>query len=450
MKENRLGTAPVGRLLLSMSLPITISMLIQALYNIVDSMYVAHLSQDALTSVTLAFPIQNLFIAVAVGTGTGMNTLVSRRLGEHRPEEANQGALHGLLLLALSSIPFVLFGLLGVRGFYETQTTSATVIQGGIDYLTPVSCLCTFVFLQVFSEKALQSTGRATLSMVTQGVGALVNIILDPIMIFGYLGVPAMGIAGAAYATIIGQICGAVVGLIINHTLNHDIELHPSRFSFSWDIVKHIYAVGIPSSVTMAITSISTYLINGILGALSPVAVVTYGIFFRIQSFVFMPIFGVTSGMVPIISYNYGARRLDRMEETMKWATLVSWVISIGGTLLFTMAPEFILSFFDPDEALLAMGTTALKTLGLAFIFSGPEITASSIFLGLGRAMFSLAGTVTRQLIFLVPIMALLAKTTGLSGVWYGLVITEGLSFLIYGGLFLFIMRQVRRELKEA
>lgn len=450
MKENRLGTAPVGRLLVSMSLPITISMLIQALYNIVDSMYVAHLSQDALTSVTLAFPIQNLLIAVAVGTGTGMNTLVSRRLGEHRWEEANQGALHGLLLLTLSAIPFLLFGLFGVRGYYETQTKAASVIQGGIDYLTPVSCLCVFIFLQIFSEKALQSTGRASLSMVTQGVGALVNIILDPIMIFGYFGVPALGIAGAAYATVIGQICGAVVGLLINHTLNHDIELHPSRFSFSWDIVKHIYAVGIPSTVTMAITSISTYLINGILGALSPVAVVTYGIFFRIQSFVLMPIFGVTSGMIPIISYNYGARRLDRMEGTMKWATLMSWIISMGGTLLFTMAPEFTLSFFDPDEALLKMGTEAFKTLGLSFILVGPEIVASSIFLGLGRAMFSLAGTVARQLIFLVPIMAFLAKTRGLSGVWYGLVITEGLSSMIYVALFLFIMAQVRREVKEA
>ena len=420
-----MGTAPIPPLLFSLALPMMISMLVQALYNIVDSIFVSYIGEAALSAVSLAFPVQNLMIAFAVGTGVGVNAHLSRCLGEGNQAEADRAAVNGLFLSAVSCLAFVLFGIFGVKPFFYSQTADPLIREYGVAYLGIVATFSIGCFLQCMLEKLLVATGRSSFAMASQLAGAVANIILDPIFIFGLLGMPKLGAAGAAVATVAGQFIGMGVGLFLNLTRNTDVHLSFKGFRPSGRTIRRIYQVGIPSIAMQAIGSVMTFLMNAILIGFSSTAVAVFGVYFKLQSFVFMPIFGINNGMVPIVSYNYGARKPDRIVSVIRLAVAAAVTIMLCGFAAAQLLPDKLLGIFNASPEMLSMGVPALRIISLHFLFAGFSVVCSSTFQSLGRGVLALIVSVVRQLVVLIPAAFLLAKVGGVNAVWWSFPIAE-------------------------
>lgn len=425
VKENKMGTMPINKLLISMSLPMIISMLVQALYNVVDSIFVSKISENALTAVSLAFPVQNFMIAVGVGTGVGINALLSRSLGEKKFEEANRAANNGIFLAVLSYFLFFIIGILFSKSFFQWQTDIKEIVDGGYTYLI-ICTTCSFgLYGQLVFEKLMQSTGKTLYSMMTQLTGAIINIILDPILIFGLFGFPKMGIAGAAIATVIGQTSGMSLGIYLNSTKNKEIQVKIKGFRPNLKTIKDIYSVGIPSIIMSSIGSVMTFGINKILLVFTSTATAVFGVYFKLQSFIFMPIFGINNGMVPIISYNYGAKHKDRLMETVKISIIYAIVIMIIGLCIFQIFTKELLGLFSASEEMINIGIPALRIISISFLFAGYCIVVGSMFQALGNGVMSLIVSIGRQLVVLLPVAYLLSKTNNLNVVWWAFPIAE-------------------------
>ena len=428
VQENKMGVMPVGKLLFSMSLPIMISMLVQALYNVVDSMFVARVSENALTALSMAFPIQNLMIAVSAGLGVGLNAVLSRALGAKDEKGVNRAATNGIMLLFICGLIFMLGGVTIVRPYFEMQTDIEEIVKSGIDYTTIVMVGSMGVFMQILFERLLQSTGRTLLTMISQGTGAIINIIFDPIFIFGLFGFPKMGVAGAAYATILGQWVAAVM----NIRKNPEVSISMKGFRPHGATLSRILAIGIPSVVMQSIGSVMTFLMNQILIAFSSTAVAVFGVYFKLQSFVFMPVFGLNNGTVPIVAYNFGARKGDRMKKTIKYSICAAVCIMIVGMLLFQSIPDRLLRLFDASDEMLRIGVPALRIISLAFPLAGFGIGASSVFQALGYSVYSMIVSLIRQLVVLIPCAYVIGRVTGdVTGVWWAFFIAELVSLMV-------------------
>lgn len=434
--ENKMGVMPVNKLLITMSLPIMISMIVQALYNIVDSIFVAKISEDALTAVSLAFPIQNFMIAVASGTGVGINAMLSKSLGEKRFDNADKAANNGVFLAFLSFIAFALIALLFSKSYFKTQTTNETIIKYGHQYILTCCILSIGIFGQITFERLLQSTGKTIFTMITQGTGAIVNIIFDPIFIFGLFGFPRMEVVGAALATVLGQMVAFIMGLIFNLKFNKEIHFNIKGFKPNINAIKRIYSVGIPSIIMMTIASIMTYGMNIILMEFTSTAVAVFGVYFKLQSFVFMPIFGLNNGLVPIISYNFGAQQKKRIISAIKLGILYAVIIMLIGFTVFQLIPEKLLAMFDASELMLKIGVPALKTISFSFLFAGFCVICGTVFQAFAHGFSSLIVSVVRQLVVLLPTAYLLSKTGDVNMVWWAFPIAE-LSSLTLSILFL-------------
>lgn len=449
--ENKMGVMPVGKLVVNVSLPMMISMLVQAMYNIVDSIFVAKLSENALTAVSLAFPLQTLLIAVGAGTGVGMNALLSKSLGEKNFEKANDTVNNGALIFLMSGILFLVLGCTVVKPFYAGQIGSAdpVIMEYGISYLTIVMVCSVGLMFQFFFERLLTSTGKTVYSMISQLSGAITNIILDPIMIFGLLGCPAMGVAGAAIATVIGQCVGACVGAFCHFRYNKEISLSLKGYQPSGKIIWIIYQVGIPSIVMQSIGSIMTYSMNLILMSFSATATAVFGVYFKLQSFFFMPVFGLNNGITPIIAYSYGARQRKRMVKAIRVSMGIAFCLLLLGFAAFELVPELLLGFFDASEEMLTIGVPALRTIAYSFLIAWFCIIASTVFQALGHAVFSLIVSVMRQLVVLVPVAYVLAKLGGIHAVWWAFPIAEIMSGLMSGIFLARIYRKIIHPLPE-
>lgn len=442
VQENKMGVLPIPKLLISMSLPMIISMLVQALYNIVDSMFVAQLNEAALTAVSLAFPVQNLIIAMAAGTGVGINALLSKSLGEKNFSEVNKIAANGVFLALISSIVVAVVGGFGSHAFFAVQTKDVQIVEYGTQYMTIVTVASLFVFLQVTYERLLQSTGKTIFSMITQATGAIINIILDPIFIFGYFGVPAMGVAGAALATVIGQCVAAILGVFFHNKYNKEIKVTRKDFKITGRVIKNIYKIGVPSIIMQSIGSVTTFSMNNILLMFSSTAATVYGVYFKLQSFVFMPVFGLTNGMIPIVAYNYGAGNKKRIYAAFKLSICIAVGIMLVGTVVFQLVPEVLLGFFDASEHMIEIGVPALRIISICFVFAAYSIVSSSMFQALGNGVYSLMISVARQLVIIIPVAFIFAKLFGLDMVWWAYPIAE-MAALVMCTLFL------RRIFKE-
>ena len=431
-----MGTMDVNPLLIKLSIPMMISMLVQALYNVVDSIFVARVSENALTAVSLAFSLQNMMFAVGIGTGVGVNALLSKSLGEKNQYRANKTAENGLFLALCSYLVFLVLGLTVVRPYFYAQTADADIAEQGIRYLTICCVLSLGMFMQVMNEKLLAATSRTTLSMISQLVGAIVNIILDPIFIFGYCGEALSGTTGAAVATVIGQFCGAGMTLYFNTRKNPDIQISFKGFRPSAKTIGRIYTVGLPSIAMQCVGSLMTFGMNLILMAFSATAVAVFGVYFKLQSFVFMPIFGLNNGMVPIISYNYGARKPERVKKTIRLSVFYAECIMLVGFCIFQFLPDKLLGLFAASDAMLAIGIPALRIICLHFLLAGMSIILSSSFQALGNGMFSLIVSICRQLVVLIPAAWLLSQTGNVNMVWWSFVIAELVSVVMSFALF--------------
>lgn len=431
LRENKMGTMPENQLLLSMAVPMMISMLVQALYNIVDSIFVSRICEDALTAVSMAFPWQNIIIAIAVGFGVGINALLSRALGQKNAERVNQVAVNGLLLAGLSYLLVLVAGLIGIRAYMRTQTDIESIVNYGITYLN-ICILCSFgVFVEITFERFLQATGRTVYSMITQLAGALTNIILDPILIFGLLGFPKLGIAGAAWATVIGQCVGAVVAVTLNHFKNPEVHLRLRHIRPNGRLMGEITAISIPSIIMSCISSLTCFVMNMILIAYSSTAVAVFGVYFKLQSFVFMPVFGLNNGMVPIIAYNYGAQKPDRIHKTIRLGMAYAVAIMAVGLLVFQLIPKQLLLMFDASDAMLGIGAPALRIMSLAFVFAGVGIASSSACQAFGYSVYSMLISIARQIVVLIPAAYLLSLTGVLRSIWFAFPIAEIVSLFL-------------------
>ena len=426
-----MGVMPVGRLLLTMSGPMMISMLIQALYNVVDSMFVSYISEAALTAVSLAYPMQNLMIAVATGTGVGINALLSRNLGEKNFPMVNRTAGNAIFLGLVSYVVFALVGLFGPRIYFTLQVTAPEIIQMGQDYLSVIMVLSIGCFGQVLLSRLLQSTGKTFYSIVIQMVGAGLNIILDPIMIFGLVGFPAMGVAGAALATVVSQIVGTLLGLYYNLRKNPEIQFAWNQLRPSGPIIARIYGVGVPSILLQTVSSLLIFGLNQILVAFSETATAVYGVYFKLQGFAFLPIIGMNNGMVPIIAYNYGAKKPERILQTIKLAITYAVVIMVVAVIVFQVFAAQLLGFFQASPEMLAIGVPALRTLSLCFLIGGFTIVSSSVFQALGRGLLSMSISVFRQLVLVLPLAYLFSLTGNLNMVWWSFPVAEVLAGLL-------------------
>ena len=447
-KENKMGIMPVNKLLISMSVPMMLSMLVQALYNVVDSIFVSRISENALTAVSLAFPAQNMLIAVSAGTCVGMNALLSKSLGEKNYKKANRIAENGIFVMFVSYIVFLILGIFFTRIFYEVQTDIPEIVNGGIVY-TMICLTCSFgVFMQFVFEKMMQATGKTFYTMFTQGIGAIINIILDPILIFGLCGFPRLGVAGAAWATVIGQISAGVLAFILNKKLNHEVTItlkgvmQPDK-----NLIKDIYMIAVPSIIMQSIGSVMTFCLNKILIVMTETAVAVFGVYFKLQSFIFMPVFGLNNGMVPIISYNYGARNKERMIKTIKLSVTYAVSIMFVGLLIMQAIPDRLLMMFEASENMLAIGIPALRIISTAFIFAGYCIVIGSVFQALGKAWFSMFVSLARQLFVLIPVAWLLAQSGNVSLVWWCYPIAEIVSVIMSTIFFVKIYRNLISKL---
>lgn len=426
MEENKMGVLPVKKLIVSMAVPMMISMLVQALYNIVDSIFVSKVAEEALTGVTLAFPLQMLMISVGSGMGVGMNAILSRALGEKKQDRANAAANTGLFLTVMSYIVFLIIGIFVSRPFINSQTNKAVISDYGTTYITICTTLSLGLFFQMTFERLLQSTGKTIFSMVSQLTGAIVNIILDPILIFGLLGMPKLGVAGAAYATVAGQTVAGIVGYFLNVNFNKEVQLSIKEILKPdvSDIIK-IYEIGIPSMIMMSIGSVMTYLMNNILKTFSDTAQAVFGAYFKLQSFFFMPVFGLNNGLIPVLAFNYGAKSKQRIKESVLFSMKMAFCVMIFGTAVFWSIPKILLGFFDASDYMLKIGAPALRIISLSFPIASICIILGSMFQAFAKSTYSLIVSISRQLIALIPAAWLLSKTGNVNNVWWAFPIAE-------------------------
>ncbi len=450
MEENKMGVMPVNRLLLTMSVPIMISMLVQALYNVVDSIFVAQLSEDALNAVSLAFPMQNLMISVATGTGVGISALLSKSLGEHDTERVQRAARNGVFLALVSFIVFAIIGVFFSRTFFQLQTDIPAIVDGGTQYLLICTLLSFGLFGQICFERLLQSTGKTFYTMITQGLGAILNIIFDPLFIFGIGPFPKMGVAGAASATVLGQIVAFIVSIFINHAKNPEIQLSFKGFRPHGATIARIYAVGVPSIIMASISSVMTFGMNKILISFTSTATAVFGVYFKLQSFVFMPVFGLNNGMVPIIAYNFGARKPDRMKKTFNLAVAYATLIMVLGFAVMQLAPNLMLSFFNASDKMLEIGVPALRIISISFLLAGVSVICSSFFQALGHGMLSLWISVVRQLFVLLPVAYVLSRIGGLATVWWAFPVAEVVALILCVVFLRYAHRKEIHPLEEA
>lgn len=430
--ENKLGTMSIPKLLFQVSFPIVVSMFIQSMYNLVDSYYIGKINEDAFTAISIAFPIQNIMIGIAVGTGVGMNSLISRYLGEKNYEKSNRTAETGLALAIIYGIILLILSRFLPRPFLSAQTTDENIIAYGIEYLQIVMGFSMGVFIQIFLERTLQSTGRSVFTMLTQLIGAVLNIILDPIFIFGYFGLPAMGVKGAAIATVMGQIIGALFGCFFEYKFNEEITIKKPVLDL--DIVKGIYVVGVPSMITITIQSFTIYVLNKMLSAISTSAIAALGAYFKVQSFVFMPIFGVNNGLVPIVAYNYGAKNKERIIKAIKLAFITVTFMMIFVSVIIMIFPREILGIFSAGDKMLEIGIPMLRICALSYIFAGISIVGTAVFQAFGNGILTLFDSILRQIIVLLPVAYIAVKFFTVNEIWWGYVIAEFAStlFVIY------------------
>lgn len=449
-RENKMGVMSEGKLLMSMSLPMIISMLFQAMYNVVDSVFVSRFSMDGLTAVSTAFPIQNLMIGVFSGLGVGFNAFISKALGEKKFDRANEVARQGIFLEAIGYVIFLIIGLFFAKTFMVSQTDDAQVIQYGTEYLE-VCCCCAFgIAFQMTFERLLQSTGRTMYSMITQILGAIINLILDPIMIFGLLGCPRMGVKGAAIATVCGQCIAGTLAMIFNIKKNPDLHITLRKFRPHGEIIGKILGVGVPSVIMVAIGSVMNYFLNLILFSFSKLAVAVFGAYFKVQSMAFMPVFGLNNGMIPIISYNYGAQRPDRMKRTMKLGVMVGCSIMLFCLVIMQLFPGQILKIFDATDDMLSMGIPAVRIMSTAFIFAGFSVTCSGMFQAVGKGVYSMIVSMARQLFVILPVAYFLSKAmNSVNGVWTAFPIAEIFSVIISTFLLLRVYKKIVKPLER-
>lgn len=452
LKENKMGVRPVGRLLLTMALPLALSMLVQALYNVVDSVFVSRISavdNYALTAVSLAFPVQNIMIGAATGIAVGVNALLSRGLGEKNMDQVNRCALNGVFLTAIGTLLFVLFGIFGADVYMRSLTPDAQTIAYGVTYIR-IICIVSFgIFGEILFERLLQSTGRTSYTLITQGTGAVVNIILDPILIFGYFGLPRMEVAGAAVATVIGQLVAFVLAVVLNHKKNVEVRLHFRGFRPDWKMIGRILGIGIPSMIMVAIGSVMNYTFNLVLGTFNKVSVglgevgkTVFGAYFKLQSFVFMPVFGINNAVLAISAYNYGARKPKRIMQVLGWGVLGAMTLMLIGIVLFQLFPETLLGFFNPSPEMLEVGVPALRIMCLPFVFAAPCIIFSGVFQALGKSLYSMFVSMARQLLVLLPAAYLLSLAGNIDLVWLSFPIAELVSILVSAILMIQLYRR--------
>ena len=447
-QENKMGVMPVGRLLVSMSLPMMASMLVMALYNVVDSMFVSRISENALTALSMAFPVQNLMVAISAGLGVGLNAVLSRALGAKDHKSVSCAARNGLFLLLICAAAFMAVGATCTRVYFEAQTDIADIVESGVIYTRIVTVGSFGLFMQIFFERLLQSTGRTMLTMTSQATGAILNIILDPILIFGLFGLPEMGVAGAALATILGQWIGAGLGLFLCIKKNPEVSLNMKGFRPDGAMIRKILAIGVPSVIMQSIGSVMTFLMNQILIAFSATAVAVFGVYFKLQSFVFMPIFGMNNGTVPIVAYNYGARRPDRMMQAIRYSITAAVSIMLCGLAIFHLATEQLLGIFGASQEMLRIGVPALRIISLSFPVAGFCIGAGTVFQALGYSIYSMINSIVRQLAVLIPCAFAIGKLTGdVTMVWYAFVIAEAFSLLLSSIFFRRIYKNVIKPL---
>lgn len=452
LKENKMGVRPVGRLLFTMALPLALSMLVQALYNVVDSVFVSRISavdNYALTAVSLAFPVQNIMIGAATGIAVGVNALLSRGLGEKNMDQVNRCALNGVFLTAIGTLLFVLFGIFGADVYMRSLTPDAQTIAYGVTYIR-IICIVSFgIFGEILLERLLQSTGRTSYTLITQGTGAVVNIILDPILIFGYFGLPRMEVAGAAVATVIGQLVAFVLAVVLNHKKNVEVRLHLRGFRPDWKIIGRILGIGIPSMIMVAIGSVMNYTFNLVLGTFNKVSVglgevgkTVFGAYFKLQSFVFMPVFGINNAVLAISAYNYGARKPKRIMQVLGWGVLGAMTLMLIGIALFQIFPETLLGFFNPSPEMLEVGVPALRIMCLPFVFAAPCIIFSGVFQALGKSLYSMFVSMARQLLVLLPAAYLLSLAGNIDLVWLSFPIAEVVSMAVSAILMIHLYRR--------
>ncbi|MEG2881780.1 MAG: MATE family efflux transporter [Christensenella sp.] len=453
IKENKMGVLPIKKLVVSMSLPIMISMLVQALYNVVDSIFVGQYSEEAFAAVSLAFPVQMLIIAVAVGTGVGMNSLVSRRLGEKKFKDANSAVSNGIFLSILSAGAFAIFGFFFSRIFFESFTAGiangAAIAEMGTQYVSICTIFSFGVFVQITCERIMQSTGITIYNMITQIAGAVINIILDPILIFGLGPFPEMGAAGAAIATVIGQCSAMVLSLYFTHKKVKEVRIQIKGFRPNKRIIGEIYKVGVPSIIMQAITSVMIVGFNFILVGFSAAAVSVLGAYFKLQSFIFLPVLGLTNGLIPIVAYNYGARNKQRIMDAIKFALILAVIIMLVGMLVFQLFPDALLSMFNATPAMLEIGSSALRIISLCFAFAGVGIVFSSVFQAVGNGMLSMIVSLCRQLIVVLPVAYLLAQTGNVNNVWFSFPVAECVSLVLSVVFFKHIYERYIKKLDD-
>ena len=449
IQENKMGVMPEGKLLLNMALPMVISMLVQALYNVVDSIYVSQVSESAVTALSLAFPVQNMQIGFAVGIGVGINSLLSKSLGEQNQEAANRAAGNGVVLMLIVTAAFMLFGLFGTRPYFEMQSNVAETVAGGISYTSICCIFCMGSFMQILCERLLQSTGRTVYTMLTQATGAIINIILDPIFIHGWFGLPAMGVAGAAIATVIGQWAGAILGLYFNFKKNPEVQLGWRYLKPDKKIIKAILVVGIPSIIMNSIGSVMNFAMNQILQGFTETATGVFGIYFKLQSFFFMPLFAINGATISIIAFNYGARKPQRIMKTQKLALFAALGLMIAGFLAFQFLPDLLLGMFNPSEAFLEIGRSALRTISWSFPLAAICISLGACFQALGNGIYSTITSLCRQMFVLLPVAYLMSLSGNVNMVWLAYPIAEIFSSAITCFFFLRIYKQKIKPLFE-
>lgn len=445
-QSNKMGTAPITPLIWKMALPAMLSMMVQALYNIVDSIFVAKISSQAFNAISIAFPIQMLMISLAIGTGIGINSLVSRRLGENRKKEADSAATHGIILGLFSWLIMVLVGVFGATAFFTMTTDNQAVIEMGTQYIQIVTVFSFGSFLQINIEKTLQATGNMIFPMFSQLLGCVINIILDPILIFGLLGAPKLGIRGAAIATVTGQIFAMIFCFIIILVKNHDVHISFKKFKFSFRTIRDIYEVGIPAIIMQAISSVLVTLLNMILITFSDAAVNVLGIYYKLQSFVFMPVFGLTQGVMPVLGYNFGACNKDRILKALKVGLTGAVCIMTLGTILFWVFPDFLLTLFSADEETMILGRTALRFVSFCFVPAAIGIMLSTFFQACGMGMKSLLISLIRQLICILPAAYLLSKIS-VHAIWFSFPISEVVASVISVFFFFDIYKKTIKNL---
>ncbi len=444
-KENKMGTMPVNRLLISMALPMMLSMLVQACYNIVDSWFLAKVSEDCLTAVSLAFAVQMLVVSFAGGLGVGINALLSKSLGEKNFKEANRAAMNGIFVAIIGAAVFIVFGIFFSKSYFLAQTDNVSIVKEGTSYLSICTIFSFAMIAQMIFERLLQSTGKTVYSMITQMVGAVVNIILDPIFIFGYFGVPAMGTAGAAIATVCGQMLAAILALIFNLKINKEITFSLEGLKPRFSTIKKILSVGFPAMIMQSVGSIMNFGMNHILLQFSTTATAVFGVYFKLNSFIFMPVFGLNNGMVPILAYNYGARNKKRMIKTLKLSIMYAFIIMCIGLIIFQTVPDKLLSIFEASENMLAIGVPALRIISISFVLASACIILISSFQALGNGHYSLIISVCRQLLVLLPVAYMFSLTGNINMVWWAFPIAE----LVALGLSVFyFVRLYKKKIK--